>query len=126
MANALAFIENETADPDPKRQMKLRLVAEEIFVNIVAYAYPNGQGEVAVSLSRGPDKLIIEFRDSGKPCDPLTRADPDISLPVDQREPGGLGLFMVRQLASGLSYRYENGENILTMEMDLGDENAKA
>ena len=101
---------------DVKQQNNIRIAVEEIFVNIASYAFPNGEGDVSVSVIADSDKLSIEFCDSGIPYNPLDKADPDISMSADEREIGGLGIYMVKQMMDDVRYRYEDGKNILTIE----------
>ena len=99
--------------------MKLDVVIEEIFVNICHYAYEDsGFADIEVSLNK--NKLSITFMDEGVPFDPLKKDEPDISLPSDDREVGGLGIFMVKKMMDKVDYKYENGKNILTIEKRLG------
>lgn len=103
-----------------KNQIQIDMAVEELFVNIAHYAYDGGTGDAVISA--GPDTesgadgvLRITFRDWGIPFDPLKKKDPDISLPVEEREIGGLGIFMAKKVMDRMDYRYENGQNILTM-----------
>ena len=118
----LDFIESAARDAeiDGKQRNNIKIAVEEIFVNIASYAYPSGEGDVTVSLPRNPDKLVMEFRDSGTPYNPLAKADPDTSLSAGEREIGGLGIFMVRKMMDDVKYRYEDGKNILTIEKHIG------
>ena len=93
----------------------INIAVEEIFVNIAHYAYPAGEGDAVISLLISPDKLIAEFKDSGVPYDPLSREDPDITLSAEDREIGGLGIYMVKNMMDDVKYRYEDGCNILTI-----------
>ena len=101
---------------DAKQLNDVNIAVEEIFVNISSYAYPSGEGEVTVAVSADSGKLVIEFVDSGTPFDPLANADPDTTLSADEREIGGLGIFMVKKLMDNVSYKFDNGKNILTIE----------
>jgi len=100
---------------DVKQIINVCIAVEEVFVNIAKYAYTSGAGEVTISASVDSGKLIIEFADSGTPYNPLAKADPDVTLPADEREIGGLGIFMVKKLMDDVVYRYEDGKNILTI-----------
>lgn len=103
-----------TAQPD--LDFTLRLVVEEIVVNIVNYAYPEGlDGELNVSITANDTEITLVFSDSGTPFDPLAKDDPDTTLGIDERPIGGLGIFLVKQMMDTVTYRYENGCNILTM-----------
>ena len=94
---------------------KINLAIEEIYTNIVNYAYPDKDGNVTISVSSEPDRILIEFKDTGIPYNPLEKIDPDISLSADERVIGGLGIFMVKRIMDDVLYRYEDGQNILTL-----------
>ena len=87
------------------------VAVEEIFVNIASYAYTSDEGVAR--------RVVITFKDSGVPYDPLENPDPDISLSAEERSVGGLGIFLVKQIMDKVGYRYENGQNILTLEKRL-------
>lgn len=96
---------------------KLRLSIEEAVENVVRYAYNGGIGWLEAGTSLDQDKLLltIELRDAGVPFNPLEKEDPDITLSAEEREVGGLGIFICKKMMDSLSYRYEDGNNILTM-----------
>lgn len=102
---------------DEMLRFKLRLSIEEAVVNVVQYAYEGGIGWLEAGTSLDEDKLIlsIELRDAGTPFNPLEKADPDVTLDADQRQIGGLGIFLCKKMMDSISYRYENGNNVLTM-----------
>ena len=104
-----------------KAQMQIDVAVEEIFVNIASYAYAPGTGDAAVCVQLPEDDsaVTISFTDRGKPYDPLSRDDPDISLPAEQRDVGGLGILMTKKLMDELSYEYTDGQNVLTMKKKL-------
>ena len=100
---------------------KIDVAAEEIFVNIAHYAYkdklPQGQtGTVWLTCTMENDTLCMIFRDTGIPFNPLDRPDPDITLAAKDRDIGGLGIFLTKKYMDSIEYRYENGENILSMK----------
>lgn len=102
----------------PKIRFQIDVSIEEIFVNIVRYAYPPGQeGEALIRCGVGgePLKVTIQFLDRGKPFNPLAKEDADITLSAEERGIGGLGILMVKKSMDTVDYRYENGENILTL-----------
>jgi anti-sigma regulatory factor (Ser/Thr protein kinase) len=111
----------EQAGIAPAVCQQLHIVVEEIYTNIVKYAYPDRPGAVAVvwRLAAPEGRLILEFRDKGVPYDPWARPDPDISLSAEKRGIGGLGLFMVKKLMDAVDYRYEGGENVVILEKRL-------
>ncbi|MBR6316419.1 MAG: ATP-binding protein [Lachnospiraceae bacterium] len=99
-----------------KVQLLVEMAVEEIFVNIANYAYPDrtGQARIRTELLQDPRRIQITFTDSGIPFDPLKKPDPDISLSLDEKPIGGLGIFMVKKEMDDVQYRYEDGKNILT------------
>lgn len=116
--NAISFV-NEQLDiikcPDDIKS-QLDIAVEEIFVNIAKYAYDaDGGGKADISFSFNDDEktVTIVFEDNGMPYNPLEKPDPDITLSADEREIGGLGIFMVKNLTDSMDYSYENKTNIL-------------
>ena len=99
---------------------KIDVAVEEIYINIAHYAYAPSKGEVEVSCGEENGVFTVVFADRGKPFDPLAHADPDITLSADEREIGGLGIFMTKKFMSSVAYRYEDGKNILTITKALG------
>ena len=100
-----------------KIQTAVCVAIEEIFVNIAHYAYGDGEGDVTLGIGFDEESRDITFRmtDKGAPFDPLKKPDPDITLPAEDREIGGLGIFITKKTMDTVSYAYENGENVLTM-----------
>ena len=98
---------------------KLRLIAEELYTNIFSYAYPEKQGEIEVSILKRDDVIIYTFSDSGIPYNPLEHKDPDVTLPPESREQGGLGIFIVKNSVNVINYEYKNSKNILTMIINV-------
>lgn len=102
----------------PKVQMQLDIAVEEIFVNIAHYAYAPGKGKatVRVDVSGDPVTVTITFIDRGIPYDPLKKEDPDVTLSAEERQIGGLGIFMTKKIMDDILYEYKNGQNILTLK----------
>ena len=100
-----------------KIQMAVCVAIEEVFVNVAHYAYGNGEGNMSLRIGFDEENRTITFRmtDKGVPFDPLQKPDPDITLSAEEREIGGLGIFIAKKTMDSLRYSYENGENILTM-----------
>lgn len=96
---------------------KIRLSIEEAVENVVRYAYEGGIGWLEAGTSLDKDNLVltVELRDAGVPFNPLEREDPDITLSAEERQMGGLGIFLCKQMMDSLQYRYEDGNNILIM-----------
>ena len=105
----------------PKIQMQITVAAEEIFVNIANYAYNPGKGKatVRVEVSESPLSIAITFMDNGKPFDPTKKADPDVNLPAEERDIGGLGIFMTKKIMDDVKYEYVDGKNILTLKKGI-------
>lgn len=101
---------------------QLELVIEEIFINIVSYAYhPSGDGDIDISCSVEDDraKVIITFADDGPEFDPLSAKEPDVTQDLKDRPIGGLGIFLVKNNVDGITYRRDDGRNVLTVEKRL-------
>jgi len=94
---------------------KINICAEEIFLNTASYAYPEEKGTIEASIYRENDKIILKFEDSGIPYNPLEKPDPDITLSIEERQLGGLGIFMVKETAENVIYERKDGKNILAV-----------
>lgn len=101
-----------------KAQMQIDIAIDELFGNIAHYAYnPDvGPATVRVEVTEEPVAVIITFIDQGVPYDPLAKADPDVGLSLEEREAGGLGIFMVKKTMDEISYEYREGQNILKIK----------
>lgn len=123
LPEVLAFVDEqlEAADCSMKIQMQIDIAVEEIFVNIAHYAYSTetGSATVRVEIMGEPPAVDITFIDGGVPYDPLAKADPDITLSAEEREIGGLGIFMVKKSMDDVVYKYLDGHNILTLKKGL-------
>ena len=112
-----AFVEEklESCGCPMKIQMQVAVAVEEIYVNIAHYAYnPEvGPATIRVEVPEDPLEVVITFMDRGKPYDPLAKEDPDVSLSAEERDVGGLGIFMVKQTMDDIRYEYADGRNIL-------------
>ena len=110
----------ELALVDEALYRKLYVVVGELVTNIVNYAYPNGENDyLDVEIMHDKELLTIRFRDGGVPFNPLEKAPPDITLPMDQRPIGGLGILLVVQKVDAIAYEYINGENVLTISFKI-------
>jgi serine/threonine-protein kinase RsbW len=94
---------------------KVELAVIEMCVNVVRYAYPGREGDLAVSLDKEPHRVAVEIRDSGIPFDPRSVPKPDIERLILSRRTGGLGIYLARTLMDGFDYRREDGQNVLTL-----------
>ena len=117
--DVLGFVEEtlEGLECPMKTQMAICVAIEEVFVNVAHYAYPDSDGDMTIYIGFDEESRDITFRmaDKGVPFNPLKKPDPDITLSAEDREIGGLGIFITKKTMDSLSYAYENGENILTM-----------
>ena len=117
------FVEDhlEASGCSMKAQMQIGVAVEEIFVNIANYAYhpDKGNATVRVEVSGDPVCVTITFVDHGVPYDPLAKDDPDVTLSADDREIGGLGIFMTKRIMDDVAYEYKDGQNILTLKKNL-------
>ena len=97
---------------------KIDIAVDELFSNIVYYAYPGESGGfVTVRVERWLDigMVRISFMDHGKPFDPLSSEDPDTDLSTEERKEGGLGIYLVKKMMDDVRYCFCNGQNILTI-----------
>ena len=119
LSDVLGFVDRtlESFECPMKIQMAVCVAIEEVFVNVAHYAYGEGEGDVTLGIGFDEESRNITFRmtDKGVPFDPLAKSDPDITLSAEEREIGGLGIFITKKTMDSVSYAYENGENILTM-----------
>lgn len=153
LAQIGSFLEREGC-PENERRL-IEISAEELFTNIVTYAYApnfctgaadseaadrgkiggetvhtgkNGQVKVEYDVctsQKGGKRVSICFKDQGTPFNPFAREDPDLTLPIEDRPIGGLGIYMVKQFMDGAEYRYDRGWNILTISKDFGPDEAE-
>lgn len=106
-----------------KEEYAIHLVCEEIIANIVSYAYPDGmEGYLFVQIDKEGTCLTLEFRDGGVPFDPLQKGESDITLPLEEREIGGLGIFLTKKMMDSVVYERVNDENVLTLKKRINDE----
>lgn len=98
---------------------QLRIVVEELFVNVALYAYPSGDGWVEMRGSVEDGVATFQMIDGGKPFDPLAKEDPDIMLSGEERGIGGLGIFMVKTMVDEVEYVYQDGCNQLTLRRHI-------
>lgn len=111
----------ESYDCPMKAQMQIDIAIDELFGNIAHYAYNPDVGDVTVRVEviEEPLSVIITFIDKGVPYDPLAKDDPNISLSAEEREIGGLGIFMVKKTMDEITYEYKDGQNILAIKKKL-------
>ena len=119
LSDVLGFVDEmlEKYECPMKIQTAVCVAIEEVFVNVARYAYENGEGNVTLGIGFDKEnrKITFRMRDKGVPFDPLKKPDPDITLSAEEREIGGLGIFITKKTMDTVEYTYENGENTLTM-----------
>ena len=119
LSDVLGFVDQKLEDFEcpMKIQTAVCVAIEEVFVNVAHYAYGEGEGDMSLGIGFNKESREITFRmtDKGVPFDPLKKPDPDITLSAEEREIGGLGIFITKKTMDTVTYAYENGENILTM-----------
>jgi anti-sigma regulatory factor (Ser/Thr protein kinase) len=112
----LRFINEQIEYSSVKVQNQINVVVDEIFANISSYAYNPAVGGVTVRIKADANDITIEFEDSGIPYNPLSNAPPDVTLDGEQREIGGLGIHLVRNMMDSVGYRRDGNKNIMTIK----------
>lgn len=120
---AIEFVDEmlEEYDCGMNEQMAIDVAVDELFANIAHYAYnpETGYATVKVDVIREPLSVVITFIDNGKPYDPLAKVDPDITQSIEDREIGGMGIFIVKKSMDSVDYEYKDGKNILTIKKNF-------
>lgn len=104
-----------------KAQMLIDIAIDELFGNIAHYAYNSevGPATVRIEVTEDPISVVITFIDNGLQYDPLSKDDPDTTLTAEERQIGGLGIYMVKKSMDDISYEYKNGQNILRIKKNI-------
>lgn len=122
MPRVTAFVDEqlEAFGCPPRVQAQIDVAVDELFGNIVRYAYKPGVGlaTVRAEVTEEP-AVILTFIDNGVPYDPLKKEDPDITLSAEERQEGGLGIFMVKKSMDEIAYEYKDGQNILQIKKKI-------
>lgn len=116
------FIEEvgEAFELPMKVVLNLNLVLEEAVTNVIMYAYPQEQNEhIYLTAKKQDDRLVFVLTDSGKAFDPTQTPDADITLSADERQIGGLGIFLIRKIMNEVKYERIDDKNVLTLEKEL-------
>ena len=108
----------DALDCPVKARTQIDVAVDEIFANIASYAYAPGTGDAVVRFEeeKEPRSAVITFLDGGTPFNPLENQEPDVSLSAEEREVGGLGVFLVKKTMDDVSYEYKDGKNVLRMK----------
>lgn len=119
----LAFVdaELEAMECSMKIQMQIDVAVEELFVNIASYAYAPETGDAIIGVEsfQDPQRVEITFIDEGIEYDPLKKEDPDVTLAAEERQIGGLGIYMVKKSMDNMEYKRQDGKNILKITKNL-------
>ncbi|MBQ6036992.1 MAG: ATP-binding protein [Lachnospiraceae bacterium] len=118
--DVLAFIDERTEKMGfgPRTRRQIEVAVEELFVNISHYAYSPDKGKATIRFEQqyDPPRAVITLIDSGMAYDPLAKPDPDLTLPLEERPIGGLGIYMTKNFVDGIRYERKDEKNILTIE----------
>lgn len=111
----------ERYDCPMKAMTQIDIAIDELFGNIANYAYhPNtGSATVRIEVIEKPMAVVITFVDNGIPYDPLAKADPDLTKSAEEREIGGLGIYLVKKSMDEITYEYKDGKNILKIKKKI-------
>jgi serine/threonine-protein kinase RsbW len=105
----------------PTRLFDLQLAVNEVFTNVVSYGFDDGRPhEIVVRLMTAADAVVIELEDDGRPFDPSTAPAPRLDVPIEERQPGGLGLYLAKRVTDAMDYRREGDRNIVRLQKNLG------
>jgi anti-sigma regulatory factor (Ser/Thr protein kinase) len=110
----------EQAGFAPDELLHIELAMEECIVNIMNYAFSGKPGDITVECSVLDNGIEITVSDNGTPFNPLKKEDPDLTLPIEERKVGGLGIYLVKNLMDEISYSRGNGSNVLVMKKYKG------
>ena len=122
MSRLSAFVDrlSELACLDEQTRSQIDLALDELVANVVSYAYPESQpGKVRIEARLRGRMLTLVLTDRGRPFDPTAVEEPDITLDVEDRPIGGLGIFLVRQVMDDVQYRRRDDKNVLTLRKQL-------
>jgi serine/threonine-protein kinase RsbW len=96
--------------------ININLVLEEAVSNIIFYAFSDENvHEIDIEMAQNKNNLVITIADDGKPFDPSQTKQPDITLPAEEREIGGLGIFLIGKIMDEIKYKRDNNKNLLTL-----------
>lgn len=100
--------------------IRLQLAIEEWIVNVCSHAYGGRGGTIEVALRQRSGSLLVDVADDGPPFDPTAASEPDVAMPLEEREPGGLGLLLIRRMTDEISYSRDGGRNVVTFTISTG------
>jgi len=100
---------------DDKGVFQLQLAVDEVVSNIIIHGYTHQTGTIHLIIWKENDKIHIRIQDRGEPFDPLKADSPDLSMPLEERSPGGLGIHFLKTVTDSVHYQFKGGKNILTL-----------
>jgi anti-sigma regulatory factor (Ser/Thr protein kinase) len=104
----------------PEARFTVNLALEEIVTNVICHGYENREGEsITVEVAVAPGELTAWVEDTAPAFNPLQLAPPDVTVPLEERQPGGLGIFLAKKLLDGMQYSRINGKNRLELRKCL-------
>ena len=119
----LAIFVEEVADElglDPELTMNLNLALEEVVSNVILYAYPREMGEkITIMAQCNNQNLVFTITDKGKEFDPTKVEEADVTLSAEDRQIGGLGIFLVKNIMNEVTYQRLEGKNVLTLKKNI-------
>lgn len=118
-----AILHTEEVASCSKELYALHLVCEELVVNVVSYAYTDQTNAyLNIEIEKTNGQITIKFIDGGMAFNPLEKKLPDTSLPLEERQIGGLGIFLTTRMMDEVSYERAGNENVLTIKKNIDDE----
>jgi len=104
---------------DDKGVFQLQLAVDEVVSNIIIHGYTHQTGPIHLTIWKENEKVNIQIKDRGEPFDPLKVDTPDLSVPLKERSPGGLGIHFLKTVTDSVHYQFKDGKNILTLIKNL-------
>jgi serine/threonine-protein kinase RsbW len=107
----------------PRALFEVNVSLEEILTNVISYGYEDDrEHEITLRLAFTDGEMTAEIEDDGRPFNPLETAEPDLDKPLEEREIGGLGIYLVRKFMTDLAYQRHEGKNRLTLKKKIAEE----
>lgn len=101
-------------DVPANKLFSIQLVIEELVTNIIRYGKSENNGAtIQIMVEIGAEGIVLQIVDDSSAFNPLEVGEPDTTLPLEERNVGGLGLFLVRKKVRSLSYDYRDGFNVV-------------
>ncbi|MCQ2551507.1 MAG: SpoIIE family protein phosphatase [Clostridia bacterium] len=121
MGRVMDFIDTELdrLGANMKAKAQIDIAVDELYSNMARYAYGDQVGKVIISMSSEGKNVRIKFINSGEPFNPLEKEDPDVSLGLEDRDIGGLGIFISKNIMDKMEYEYLDGYNVITVEKNI-------